>query len=301
MNLNQLKLFYLTAKLQSVSAAADALFITQPAVTKGIRRFQDENGVRLFQKFGRELVLTEAGAALYRIAEKIFEMERIADDCIRSFQSDEDRRIEIQSSETFGVYYLPDIINSFTKANPRVIVSVNILPSAVVVENTASMKNDLGFITSPISHKVLQIQEVLKERLVIIVPPNHPFAAKDILHPRELNGQIVIMHEAGSDQRRIIDKFVREQNITISMPIALSNNEAIKRAVEDGVGIALISEKAVQKETQTGKLKMLLLSDPSVMRTFYCIHHREKYLQKSLRCLLDIVARWAAGISSLPT
>jgi DNA-binding transcriptional LysR family regulator len=137
MNLNQLKIFYYTAKYGSLSIAADALYITQPAVSKGIQRFEEYHEIKFFNRFGKKLVLTDAGEALYDIADKIFGMESQAEEVIRDFQQRKRGILRIHASESFGAYYLPSIIREFRKHNPKIQISVNVLPTEQVVEKTA--------------------------------------------------------------------------------------------------------------------------------------------------------------------
>jgi DNA-binding transcriptional LysR family regulator len=113
MNLNQLKIFYFAVKAGNLSTAAEQLFITQPAVTKGIQRLQECHDLKLIDYVGKKLVLTDAGEVLYGIAEKIFEMETHAEESIRDFQQRKRGRIRILSSESFGDYYLPEVIIPF--------------------------------------------------------------------------------------------------------------------------------------------------------------------------------------------
>jgi DNA-binding transcriptional LysR family regulator len=141
MNLNQLKLFYLTARYKSPTAAAEYLNISQPAVTTGIHRLEEHYDVKLFQRSGKSLALTEAGKALHKLAEKIFEIELLAEDCIRNFQTQKEQRVQIHSSETFGAYYLPAIINRFNGLYPNVNISVDIMLTDQVIENTIGIHN----------------------------------------------------------------------------------------------------------------------------------------------------------------
>lgn len=294
MNLNQLKIFYLAAKHGSLSAAADVLCITQPAVTKGIQRLQEHYDIRLFNRFGKKMALTDAGEALYGIAESIFEMEHQAEESIRDFQQRKKGFIRILSSESFGSYYLPFIINRFSKANPRIRISVDLLPTELIVEKTAALGNDLGFISYPVPHNKLFIREILEDSYQIIVPPGHPFALKSVVEPEDLAGQPVIVHEKGSAPRKNTEEFVRKHGVNISIVLELSNNEAMKTAVEEGVGIAVITRLVVSKEIRMGTLKAIPLSDPSMTRKFYLIHHKDKYISRPLQSLIDMVDQWAS-------
>jgi DNA-binding transcriptional LysR family regulator len=297
MNLNQLKIFYYAAKNGNLSLAAKELFITQPAVTKGIQRLQEYYEIKFVDYIGKKLVLTDAGDVLYKIAEKIFEMENQAEESIRDFQQRKRGHIRILSSESFGDYYLPRIIISFSKAYPLIRVSMNILPTEQVVENTASLNCDLGFISYPIAHKKLSIKEVLEDKLVIIAPLKHPLSQKKRLKPTDLAGQAFIMHEKGSAPRRAIEEFMRKNNIAVRIPLELSSNRAIKRAVEEGIGIALISRKVAHEEIRAKRLKAIHLADPAMKRKFFVVHHKDKYISESLRLLMEMVFKWASQYS----
>jgi DNA-binding transcriptional LysR family regulator len=294
MNFSQLKIFYLAAKYGSLSAAAEELHITQPAVTKGIQRLQEYYEIKFFNRFGKKLALTDTGESLYEIAEKIFEMEIQAEESIRDFQQWKKGHIRILSSESFGAYYLPSMINPFSKSNPQMRISVNILPTELVAQNTVELKNDLGFISYPVENEKLSIREVLEDRFVIIVAPGHSFGRKGCLEPRDLEGQAMIMHEKGSAPRRSIDELIRKHNVSVFIPLELSSNRAIKTAVEQGIGIALISAKVASEEVQMGKLIAIPFSDSQLKRKFYMIHHKDKYISEMLQHLIDTVDHWAA-------
>jgi len=294
MNFNQLKAFYYTVKCGSLSAAAEALYITQPAVTKQIQQLQTAYGVKLLNRFGKKMVPTDAGEVLFDFADKIFQFESQAEESLRDFQQRKSGRLRIHASESFGAYYLPHIINLFRKKYPKVRVSVNIFPNREIIENTVKLENDMGFISYPFEHKKLVVQEVLEDRLVLIVPPSHPFSRKKLLEPRQLNGQPVIMHEKGSASREIVDEFARRNNLSVSISLELSNNEAIKRAVEEGIGLSLISEHVVHEEVKEKRLKSIPLADPALKRKFYLIYHREKYLSRPFQLFIQMVNQWAS-------
>ena len=300
MNLNQLKIFYLAAKKGNLSMAARELFITQPAVTKGIQRLQEFYDMKFVDHIGKKLLLTDAGEVLFEIAEKIFELESQAEESIRDFQQRKRGHIRILSSESFGDYYLPQVIILFSKAYPLVRITMDILPTEQVVENTVTLNDDLGFISYPVQHKKLLVKEVLEDRLVIITPRDHPLTRKKILGATDLADQPIIMHETGSAPRKAIDEYIRKNQLNIKIPLEISSNRAIKRAVEEGIGIALISRKVAREEIQSGRLMAIPLSDPSMTRKFYMIHHKDKYLSESLQSFIDQVFNWATAYAKNP-
>lgn len=238
--------------------------------------------------------LTEAGGALFKLAEKVFEIERLAENCIRSFQIQNEQLIQIHASETFGAYYLPALINRFNGLYPNVNISVDIMLTDQVIENTIGINNDIGFISYPIENEKLLIREVIEDKLVLILSPDHPLATKACIKPADLEKQVIIMHEKCSAIRKALLTFVEKSKIQITTSIEYSNNEAIKRAVELKAGVALISRLVADKEIQMGELKAVPLSDSSISRQFYVIHHKDKFIFNVLENFLDTMKVWKA-------
>lgn len=294
MNLNQLKIFFLVIRRGSLTAAAAELNITQPAVTKAVQRLQEHYEVRLVERTGKKWSLTAAGRALYRIAGRIFQLEQQAEDCIRGFQEQGERHLRIHASETFGGYYLPELINRFQRLQPGITVSVDILPNDRVVEATVALGNDVGFVSDLIRHRSLVVREVLRERLVLIAASGHCLTDRRIVRPKDLEGQRIIMHEPGSALHKAVDGLLGRRRSGLPHRLEFSNNEAIKRAVAAGNDIALISEKVASEEIRAGKLAVLRLSRPPMVRSFYMLHHKSKSISKPLERLMDMAAAWAA-------
>jgi DNA-binding transcriptional LysR family regulator len=171
---------------------------------------------------------------------------------------------------------------------------MNILPTEQVVENTATLNNDLGFISYPVTHPKLLLKEVLEDQLVIITSPGHPLTRKQALAPRDLKNELLIMHETGSAPRKAIEEYIRKNDLSVKIHLEISSNHAIKRAVEDGLGIALISRRVAIEEIRSGRLAAISLSDPSMIRKYYMVHHKDKYLSEPLQSFINGVFEWAA-------
>ena len=293
MNLGQLKIFYLAGKMGSLSKAAEELNITQPAVTKGIQRIQEHYEIKLFNRFGKKLVLTDVGKALYIIAEKIFDLEVHAEDTIREFLQQKQGHIRIDASESFGAYYLPSIVNPVSKEHPNVRFSVNILPSSLVVKNVANLNNDIGFISSPIENEKVICREILEDHMIFVASPTHPLVNKKRLTYMDLSGQSMIVHEKGSLSYRITHEFLKKNNVDNLVSLELSSNRAIKKAVEDGLGIALVSRNTAYGHIQMKKLAVLPFPGPRITRKYYIVHHKDKYFSKVLNQLIEKVDHWA--------
>jgi DNA-binding transcriptional LysR family regulator len=170
---------------------------------------------------------------------------------------------------------------------------VDILPNERVVEHTAAMDNDVGFISDPIRHRNLTLREVRREQLVLIAASGHPLTHRRTLRPKDLDGQSIIMHEPGSALQKAMDGLLGSRGSRLPHHLEFSNNEAIKRAVAAGTGIALISEKVAAEEIRAGKLTALRLSRAPLVRSFYMLHHKSKSISNPLKHLMDMVAAWA--------
>jgi len=294
MNLNQLKIFYLATKRGNLSKAARELNITQPAVTKAIQRIQEFYEIKLLNRFGKKLVLTDAGLTLYRIAEKIFDLETQAEESIREFQKLKIGHIRIHASESFGTYYLPSIVNPFSKKHPSIRISVSILPTEHVIENVANLKNDIGFGSYHLDHEKVVCREILEDKMVFIASPAHFLVNKKRLTVMDLAGQSMIVHEKESVPSQAISEFVRKNKIYIRIPLELSSNRAIIKAVADGLGIALVSRNVAREEILTGTIVTLPFPGPPMTRKFYLVHHKDKHISEVLKRLIDRIDRWTA-------
>ncbi len=288
-----LRVFYYAAKLGSISGAAEALYITQPAVSKGLQRLQEYYEMKFINLFGRKIALTDAGEVLFGIAEKIFEMEKQAEEIIHDFQERKRGNIRILASESFGAYYLPFIIIPFQTENAGVHICASILPTELVVESTAALNCDLGFISYPVEHNKLVVREILEDRMVAIVPAGHPLAEKETVEPLDLEGQSIIMHEAGSAPRNIVDDLIKRYQLNIHTPMELSSNEGIKRAVAAGIGISIVSRNVAGEEIQSGKLAAVPFVLGEMSRKFFIVYHKDKYFGETIQNFVEMVYRWA--------
>ena len=299
MNLYHLKTFYYTAKCKSLTKAADILCITQPAVTKQIKQLQNYYDLKFLDIIGKKVILTDAGEHLYTIADKIFDMESQAEESIKDFQHFTKGKISILACESFGAYYLPYIIKYYNKNNHDINISMLIGHNESIIENTAELNNDIGFISKPIQNPKISVQEILEDNIVCIVPPNFSLTKKDYLEIADIEGRDLIVHEKGSVSRKIIEAFIRKNKINVNINYEISNNEAIKRLVEHGLGVSFISGNIVSEEVKTGRLIALPVDDKNFKRKYYMIHHSDKYFSKPLKDFLDIVHQWS-GIYPTP-
>jgi DNA-binding transcriptional LysR family regulator len=293
MNLNQLWIFYHVAKLKSFSLAAKELFLTQPSISTQVKLLENSYQIRLFERYGKRIELTHYGKRLFDYAEKIFNLSREANNVIEDLKGMTAGNLKIETSLTLGSYYLSDILVAFASKFPNITVQMGVGNTQEVVQNVLTFKVDLGFIGHTESHEKLVVIPFIEEELVIIVPPSHEFGRRSTIQLSRLNGQPFIMREQGSMTREEVERIFNKERIFVKVIMELASNEAIKRAVESGVGISIISANVVKREVKAGLLKVVRLSGKRVTRHFSIIYHKDKYLSNIIQSFLKMTAEHA--------
>jgi DNA-binding transcriptional LysR family regulator len=294
MNFNQLRIFYTVTKKKSFTMAARELFLTQPAVTIQIQKMEADYGVKLFDRVGKKIFLTESGKILFSYAEKILTLIAQAEEALIDVKRLKSGKLTIGASATVGSYYLPKIFEVFGKKYPDIEIEMNLSNSYLVVEDVLALKADLGFVSRLHHLERLVVIPFLEEELVLIVPRDHPLDHKGEVLLEDLSGQPFILREMGSATRDLIEEGVAKKGVSMKVVMDLASNEAIKKAVEDGLGISIISKYVVQQEVDQGLLRMITFANERRMRKFFIIYHEDKYLSNTLRLFLKIASEFSS-------
>jgi DNA-binding transcriptional LysR family regulator len=293
-NLNQLWIFYHVAKHRSFSLAAEALFLTQPSVSTQVKLLENTYKIRLFERFGKKIELTDHGQILYGYAEKIFNLVSEADGVINDMIGMERGTIRISAGLTIGTYYLPPLLERFKRKFPNIDIQMKVVNSQEVIENTLSFKSDLGFIGSTTHYdERLVVSPFMEEEFVLIVSPRHEFGRLKTIPFSRLNGQPFLLREQGSSSRQLIEDELKRVKVSVKVTMELGSNEAIKRCVEADLGISMISRNVIGQELKAGRLNMVALSNRKVTRKSFIIFHKDKYLSSVLRSFLKVTSEFS--------
>jgi len=293
LNLNQLRVFHAVAKGGSFTQAAQALSVTQPAVTVHIRDLERYYGVRLFDRGGRRVKLTDAGQTLFEYAQRIFTLAAEAEHALENAGSLRAGRLQIVGSLTVGAYYLPPVINLFKTKFPEIQVSLSVDNSQRVVERIAGLREDVGFLSGPVRDERLVVRPFLEDELVVLVPPGHTWSARRSVSLHELGEQPLILREPGSATRALVEERLRQAGIRPQVSMELGSNEAIKRAVEMGMGISVLSTTIIKREVEAGLLQVVRIREKGLIRQFEIIIHREREHSRLIAAFLDVAAEAA--------
>ncbi len=274
------------AQLHSFTRAADALCLTQPGISKHIKQLEAYYGVRLFDRLGKKVVLTQAGEILFEKTERMFEQLKEAKVHIDDMKSLAGGMVSIGASVTIGVYVLPRLLGDFMRRYPSIKISTDISLSQEIEGKVLSNSLDLGFVGHPVRDERLSILLFLTDELVAIVPPDHRWAKRQTIQSHQLVDEPFLISREGSGTRRTIEERLRSKGITLNRVMEFGNIEGVKNAVEAGLGISIISKYAVAREVSLDLIRSIRLTGIETKRDFCIIYRRDKYLNNLIKTLL---------------
>ena len=285
----RLQVFHTVARLLSFTKAAESLHMTQPAVTFQVRQLEEQFNTRLFDRTHNRISLTEAGQRVYEFADRIFELYAEMENAVRDMTGEISGMLVIGASTTIAEYMLPSLLGDFKKQYPDINVHLKVSNSDGIVSMVENNDIDLGVVEAPVMNKNLVVEECRKDRLVAIVPPQHALASLETVAIKDLLENAYIAREEGSGTREVIQEYLTDlgmQASDVHISMELGSPEAIKGAVEAGMGVSIVSEVTIHKELQLGTLVALDL-DPPIQRPFSFVHQKQKYRQRALDELLS--------------
>ncbi len=272
---HRLKVFCTVAETKSFSKASEIVHLTQPAVSLQIQALEELYETKLFDRSSSTVTLTPAGEILYRYAKEILSLYAKAEREISALTGFIKGSIRVGASTTIANYLLPTVISDFKKINKQVRFHLLIGNTKRIVDHLNNGIISFGLVEGDVSGYKLKAEGVLKDELVVIVSPDHPFAHRKSVSVKDLLNEPFILREEGSGTRQVIEKYLSRHGISISdlnISSILGGTEAIKEAVEDGAGISIVSKWAVRREVSMGRLKMIPLKEERLTRDFSLIH-----------------------------
>ena len=290
----RLQVFHTVAKLLSFTRAADALHMTQPAVTFQVRQLEEYFNTRLFDRTHNKISLTEAGRRVYEFSDKIFDLYAEMENAVRELTGEVSGVLIIGASTTIAEYMLPALLGDFRHEYPDVSVRLKVSNTEGIVGMVENNVIDLGVVEAPVANKNLAVELCRMDQLVCIVPPNHPLASRETIPATELAQYPYICREEGSGTREVILEYLDEAGIPsnqLDVIMELGSPEAIKGAVEAGIGITILSRATLAKELKLGTLVAVNL-DPPLERPFSFVHQKQKFRQRAMDELLDFARQY---------
>ncbi|MGD9888010.1 MAG: LysR family transcriptional regulator [Halothiobacillaceae bacterium] len=283
----RLKVFYTVARLLSFTKAAESLHMTQPAVTFQVRQLEEHFDTRLFDRTHNRVTLTDVGVVVYEVAERIFEHYDEMERRVREMTGEMGGSLNIGASMTVAENMLPALLGQFRKKHPDLNVRLKVGNSESIVSMVEHNVIDLAIVEGSISNKNLLVEACRDDELVVIMPPDHPLAKSETLTIDHLMPYQFICREEGSGTREAIFNYLIEQGYPDGWTVCmeLGSPEAIKGAVEAGMGLSVMSKSGIAKELKLGMLASVPL-DPPLLRGFSFVRQRHKFRLPAMEALL---------------
>lgn len=285
MTIRHLEIFVTVVDCGKMSRAAEKLYITQPSVSQAIRELEDYYGVRLFERLSKQLYLTDEGRTLLSYARYI--VDSFEDMELTMKNRGSIGRLRIGASVSVGTCLLGEKLNCLEAKLPGIETEITVCNTSVIEEMVLKSELDVGLVEGFVDSGDIVRIPVYEDELVIVVGRSHPLYGQKNLTLSCLNGQNYISRETGSAEKNQLEQMLNVKEMNLKRIWSCTNTEAIKNAVMEGRGFAILSRMIVKKEAAEGSLQ-IILEENSMKRDIQLIYHKDKYLSEGLKTFLDI-------------
>lgn len=288
MTLDQLRVFVAVAERQHVTRAAAALNLAQSAASAAIAALEARHGAKLFHRVGRGIELTDAGATFLAEAKSVLARADAAELVLAELGGLKRGRLMVQASQTIAGYWLPRHLVAFRRAHPCIDIHLTIGNTAQVAAAVNDGSAQLGFVEGVVDDPALHIQRVALDRMVLVVAPEHPWVLAPPLTAEALASGEWVLREAGSGTRSVLEAAMRQRGAwPLQVAMELPSNEAVRAAVEAGLGVTALSASVAAAGIDAGTLRLVPVALPD--REFNVLRHAERFGSRAADALLALI------------
>jgi DNA-binding transcriptional LysR family regulator len=289
MELRNLKTFVAVARLLSFHRAAETLHYAQSTVSAQIQALEDELGVKLFDRLGRRILLTEAGERLLNYAGKMIDLE---EEAVAEVTDSGDRggSLCIRVPETFGSYRLPDIVRRFHDRMPNVGVQFITCTHEGLYTDLRKGVTDLAFLyTDSLQASDLEFEVLGVEPLVLAVSPGHALATMSQVTSPDLDGQTILLSRVDCSYRRLFEAVLAEEKISPGARLEFHSMAGLRACVGAGVGVTILPEVAAREDISNGRMAVIPWAGEPFETALLMVWHKEKWLSPALKAFMALV------------
>jgi len=284
--LRQLEVFLATAAHENVSRAAQSLAMSQSAASGSLKELEQQFSVQLFDRVGKRLQLSELGRQLRPMAERLLAQAQAFENAMAGEEIT--GRLRVGATLTIGNYLAVELIARFKRRHPGADIALTVANTEHIAEQVAGFELDMGLIEGEMNHGDLETLHWRSDELVVFAAPTHPLASARQLGDHELLLQRWIVREPGSGTRQTFERGMHGILSDLDIAMELQHTEAIKRAVEAGLGVGCLSAISLNDAFKRGSLVPLKVPHRDFSRQMYIIIHRDKFHSATLRRWLDV-------------
>ena len=286
MTLRHLQIFIKVFDLGSMTAAAKALFISQPTISQAIAELENYYGIKLFDRLAKRLFITEEGTRLLSYARHITELVNEMEQAMKN--PDQQGIIKIGSSLTIANYLLPNLVENFSEEFP--LIQVQAITKNTKEIESLIMKNAIDFaIVEGIIHSPdIIVNTFMDDQLILVCGQNHFLYNAKTVSPSSLKDLAFIVREPGSGTRELFENMMAAQALTWHPAWECNGSDILKNAAIKGLGIGVISQRLVENELKDGTLTRLTVTGINLKRKFSVIYHKNKYLSDLMKAFIKL-------------
>ncbi len=292
---HKLRVFCTVAETKSFSKASEIIHLTQPAVSLQIQALEEIYETKLFDRSNNKVSLTRAGELLYDHAKEILNLYAIAEKNIGDITGLVKGSLSIGASSTIANYLLPAVVVAFRKRYPKIRVNMQVGNTKRILELLQAGNVDLGLVEGDVSRQKVKSEHLLSDELVLVTPPDHPWAKRRSIPITKLAEEPFIFREDGSGTRQVIERYLGNEGLTtqtMRISLILGSTEAIKAAVEEGMGVSILSQWAIRREKQYGTLKAVPIKGIKLARSFSVVFPKHTHRIHAFEEFLDFLKRF---------
>ena len=287
----RLQVFHSVARHLSFTKAAEALHMTQPAVTFQVRQLEEQFNTRLFDRTHNRISLTAAGERVYHYAKQVFDLYSRMEGEVRALTGEVSGVMILGASTTVAEYMLPALLGAFKRKFPDVVIRLQVSNTEGIVAQVENNVIDLGVVEGPVANKSLMVEICRIDRLVAVLPPGHELASKANLPVADVLKYPFIAREEGSGTREVTFDYLRSAGLDpadLTVVMELGSPESIKGAIEAGMGISILSRSTIARELELGTLACVEL-EPRLERPLSFVHQKQKFRVRAIEELLEFM------------
>jgi LysR family transcriptional regulator, transcriptional activator of the cysJI operon len=291
MNIENLKMFCLVVDEGSISQAARLSFVSQPAVTRQIRQLENFYGTLLFDRTEGKLTVTETGKMLYPFAKAIINDFDRSKEVILQATGEYNSNLRVGASLTIGEFLLPSLLGRFKKHAPDITVSLTIRNTPSVLEDLTNDVIDIALVEGIVEDKHLIVEKFADDELILVCPPDHPWKNRSEIKIEELANEKMIWRESISGTRLIAENALKEYGILekINSYMEIGSTQAIKSAVESGLGISILSKLTVARELEQGYLQEIKIKDVHIERSLWLVKKPQRFHREGVSQFVEFI------------
>ncbi len=292
--IRQFQIFSVAASHLSFARAAEQLNLTLAAISLQIKQLEEVSGVKLFDRIGKRIFLTEAGEILLSYAKQVLTALKDADEALSALRDPKGGQVSIAVTST-AEYFSPGLLARFHTVFPDTNVRLVIENRADVAKLLIANEVDMAIMGRPPVRMDSEAASIAPHPFVIVAPAGHPLSLMKRITISDIVKEPMIVRETGSGTRNAMEGFFRDWSAEPRVGIEMSSNEAIKQAVIAGLGISFISQHTLGSEVSTGKLVVLRVEGMPVMRHWFLVRHKSKKFTPAMEALWDFIVDYAPG------